>query len=365
MKIRASSSSRKSQGIALIIALISIFILAGLAANFALSMKVETKLAFNANNDDQMVWLGRSGVEYARWVLAQQASISAEPYDSLNQKWAGGSGTMAESNSPMASISLDNVVVGDSSFSVKIIDFERKLNVNAADDPLIKQVLTQMGVDASQQSIISDSILDWINPGDMPRMAGAKSDYYQALPEPYYSKDAPIDDLSELLLIRGINDHKEIYWGGADPNGTGLTFQHQLGLGHAPNEIASYPFGLTNVFTAISSGKLNINTADANTLQCLPGMDQTSAEELIKMRSGPDGVDGTEDDVPFRNPAQISQIGINQAVVAQISRYLTVRSTTFEVDVTAQTGTATKRYHAILLRASPNDIRVVGFYCEE
>jgi type II secretory pathway component PulK len=362
MKIRTSTGN---QGIALIIALISIFILAGLAAEFALSMKVETKLASNANNDDQLVWLGRSGVEYARWVLAQQAAVSAEPYDSLNQKWAGGTGTMAESNSPLASISLDNIPVGDGSFSVKIIDGERKLNINAADDPLIKQVLTQMGVDASQQSVISDSILDWINPGDMPRMAGAKSDYYQTQTPPYYSKDAPIDDLSELLLIRGISDHTEIYWGGADPNGTGMTFHHQLGMSHSPNEIASYPFGLTNVFTAISSGKLNINTADANTLQCLPGMDQTSAEELIKMRSGPDGVDGNDDDVPFRSTGQIGQIGINTAVVGQISRYLTVRSTTFEVEVTAQTGPSTKHYHAILLRASPNDIRVVGFYCEE
>ena len=364
MKIRTSTGN---QGIALIIALIAIFVLASLAAAFALSMKVETRLAANANNDDQMVWLGRSGVEYARWVLAQQAAIGGEPYDSLNQKWAGGTGTLAESNSPLASISLDNVHVGDGSggsFSVKILDCERKLNINAADDPLIKQVLTVMNVDASLQSVISDSILDWINPGDMPRMAGAKSDFYQSQIPSYFAKDAPIDDISELLLIRGISDNTAIYWGGVDTNGSGKTFQHHLAFGHAANEQVSYPFGLTNVFTAISSGKLNINTADANTLQCLPGMDESSAQELIKMRSGPDGIDGTEDDVPFTNPGQVSQV-INQAVAGQISRYLAVRSTTFDVEVTAVNGQFTKHYHATLLRASPTDIRVVGFYREE
>ena len=58
------------QGIALVIVMISIFVLAMLAGGFAYSMKVETKLASNGNSEEELQWLGRSGVEYARWVLA-------------------------------------------------------------------------------------------------------------------------------------------------------------------------------------------------------------------------------------------------------------------------------------------------------
>ena len=36
-----------------------------LAAVFAYSMKVETKLAQNAKSEEQLLWLGRSGVEFA------------------------------------------------------------------------------------------------------------------------------------------------------------------------------------------------------------------------------------------------------------------------------------------------------------
>src|SRR5207247_8291961 len=91
-------------GIALVIVMICIFVLSVLAGGFAYSMKVETKLARNANNETELLWLGRSGVEYARWVLAQQLNIPNEPYDALNQVWAGGQGGFATSNSPLANV---------------------------------------------------------------------------------------------------------------------------------------------------------------------------------------------------------------------------------------------------------------------
>ena len=87
---------RQSSGIALIMAMIAIFVLSALAAGFALSMKVETRLAQNADSEQQLLWLGRSGVELARWVLSQQLTIPGEPYDSLNQIWAGGPGSLAK-----------------------------------------------------------------------------------------------------------------------------------------------------------------------------------------------------------------------------------------------------------------------------
>ncbi len=51
-----------SRGIALIMVMCAIFVLAAMAAGLALSMKVEAKLGQNANSEQQMLWLGRSGV---------------------------------------------------------------------------------------------------------------------------------------------------------------------------------------------------------------------------------------------------------------------------------------------------------------
>ena len=64
-----------SDGMALIMVMCAIFVLSAMAAGLALSMKVETRLAQNANSEQQMLWLGRSGVEYARYILSQELAI--------------------------------------------------------------------------------------------------------------------------------------------------------------------------------------------------------------------------------------------------------------------------------------------------
>jgi general secretion pathway protein K len=350
---------------ALVIVMIAILVLGGLAVYMAYSMKVESRLAQTASDDQRLIWLGRSGVELASWVLAQEASIPGEPYDSLNQIWAGGSGSLGESNSPLVGIDLKNYEVGDGTVSLKIIDLERYANINTADSTLLNQALSLMGVDADSISVVSDSIQDWVSPGEVPRSAGAKSDYYQGFDPPYNCKDGPVNDMSELLLVKGIWDHPEIYWGGSATNHQLAQFQqHKLGFGAAPGQVPDYPFGLKDLFTPFSTGHININTADANVLQLLPGVDSATAASIIQMRSGPDGVDGTDDDQPFQNPGQISGAGVPAAVVGQISRYCTVRSSTFEVTVTAKIANTSRDYHAILFR-NGNHIQVVSFFWDQ
>ena len=349
-----------SGGMALILAVIAIFVLSALAAGLALSMKVETRLAQNADSEQQLLWLGRSGVELARYVLSQQLTIPTEPYDALNQIWAGGPGGPGETNSALTGLSLDHYPVGEGTVSVKIIDLERKVNINTANAEALQQALTLMGVDANDISVVSDSILDWIDADDAPRAAGAESDYYQGLAVPYYAKNAPIDNLSELLLVKGVTP--EMYWGSNSTNHTPSVFQHKLGLGTSPGQTPDYPFGLVDIFTPISSGRININTADTNVLQMIPGVDAATAAAIVKQRAGPDGVEGTEDDVPFRNVNQLSATGLNPQFVGQLGNLCTVRSLTFEVHVTAQIGDYRREYIAILYRNSGMDIQVVSFY---
>jgi len=358
----------RSGGIALIMVMCAIFVLSALAAGLALSMKVETRLAQNADSEQELLWLGRSGVEFARYVLSQHPP--GEPFDSLNQKWAGGPGSMAESNGVLSSLSLDNYPVGEGTVSIKIIDLERKVNINNAVnrannpdyDPIL-QSLTLMGVDANEINVVSDSIKDWIDSDDSPLPAGAESDYYQGLAVPYFAKNAPIDDMSELLLVKGIMDHPEIYWGGAATNHEPAQFQHKLGFGTAPGQIPDYPFGLTNIFTPFSSGKINVNTADANVLQMIPGVDANMADAIIKLRAGPDGVDGTDDDTPFVNPGDaLARAGMEQNIAQRSAAYCDVKSSTFEVHVTAQFSGYKREFVAILARFSGTEPQVFSFY---
>jgi type II secretory pathway component PulK len=347
--------SNAPRGIALMIVMIAIFVLSVLAGAFAYSMKVETKLAMNADSESKLIWLGRSGVERARWIL----SFMSCPYDSLNQKWAGGPGADCEANSPLDDVSLDNFEVGDGVISLKITDLERKFNINTADEGILQQALTLVGVDASQIPSISDAILDWIDPDDAPRIDGVESDYYQTLDPPYLAKNKPLDDLSELLLVRGITT--DMYWGSSSTNHAPAAFQQVDRWGH-PVEQPTYPVGLADLFTTLSTGKINVNTASATVLQMIPGVDENAAAQIIKQRAGPDGVDGTEDDTPFQNVGELINAGVSRQAIQQLSRYCDVRSRTFEVQIDASIYGSHRTFYAVLGRNNPRDIQLLSFY---
>ncbi|MFO1513565.1 MAG: type II secretion system protein GspK [Verrucomicrobiota bacterium] len=349
-------------GIALIIVMVCITVLSILAAGFAYSMKVETKLAMNANNESELISLGKSGVALAQWVLAQQATISQEPYDSLNQKWAGGPGSMMTSNSPLADVVLDNIQLGRGTISLKIVDLERKVNINMADQAMLDQAMRLVGVDAGDAGPITASILDWIDPDRSQHVGGKETDYYESLDPPYQAKDGPMDDISELLLVYGIRDMPEIYWGGLATERLPSPRQNRPGLQPRGGQPTGYSVGLVELFTPLSNGRLNLNTASLTTLQMIPFVDENIAAQIIQCRSGPDGIDGTEDDTPFKNPGEgLMCGGLNRGVVGQVQRYCDVRSSTFEVQVDAQINGYHRYFFAILARKSPRDVQVLTF----
>lgn len=343
--------ARKSErGIALIVVMIAVFVLSVLAGAFAYSMKVESKLAMNANNQADLDWVGRSGVEYARWVLGQEKC----PYDSLNQIWAGGPGAACETNGPLADATLTGLHIGNGVFSLKITDLERKINVNTADEATLNNVMRVIRADANISGTIVDGILDWVDRDDNTRVNGAESDFYQGLTPPYVAKNGPIDDISELLLINGIRDNPEIF---------SKEYAEMPRVDRFGDPVPPYegPY-LADIFTAISTGRVNINTANSLELRMIPGIDEPTADQIIRVRSGPDGVDGTEDDTPFASVGELATVGLPQAAAPTLNHYCTTRSSTFEVEVDAQIGESKKTYYAILGRNNPRDIQILSFY---
>jgi hypothetical protein len=157
-----------------------------------------------------------------------------------------------------------------------------------------------------------------------------------------------------LLLIKGVTG--AMYNGGGETNGAA-----PKRFGFNPFQAQSYNFGLKDVFTPFSDGKININTADANVLQLIPGVDQATAESIIKTRGGPNGDNST----PFMSVGDVGRAGINPEATQNIGTYCDVRSHTFEVDVTAHYATLTRDYVAIVWRNTPMDIEVVGFSWEK
>jgi general secretion pathway protein K len=370
MKLPFPSPPRSSAGIALMVVMIAVTVLSLLAAAFAYAMKVETKLAQNTSSETELIWLGRSGVEYARWILAQQLAIGTEPYTGLNQKWAGGPGGIGTSNSVLASLSLqEEYHLGEGKFRITIKDLERYANLHTADQATLEKAMRLVGVDAGEAAGIAAAIVDWIDT-DENTVGGAESSYYQSLDPPYYAKNRPVDDLTELLLVRGVTP--EIYWGRLATNHAPGVFQSRLGrfspgLPSAPPAAGA---GLQEIFTPLSNGKININTASATVLQMIPFVDEVIAAKIIELRAGPDGAEGTEDDMPAGAPGiriedVLRSAGLPMPAVPIAARVCTQQSSTFEVEVTAELSGYTRKFHALLGRNSPRDVPVLSFYWTE
>lgn len=354
MRIPTIPSNR---GLALIIVMVVITFFSILVAGFSYSMKVETRLARNSGFDSEMDWLGRSGIELAKYVLGQQRTIPNEPYDSLNQKWAGGPGN---SNSVLADVRLDNLAIGRGTVSVKITDCERKLNINMADELVLTHALSVIGVEAVESSSIVGSILDWIDLDDNNHMGGAESDYYQQFDPPYVAKNGPIDDINELLLVKGVTP--ELFWGPKYSGPPGVSQASHSRLGREPERI-TYSIGLVDVFTPFGTRFVNINTASATVLQMFPEVDENVANSIIQFRAGPDGQDGTDDDTPFRNIAQLMSVpGVPREFIPMMTRYFGIQSYTFEVEAKVQLDDRQRTYCAILRRVDQRNIQVLNIW---
>lgn len=353
----------KSRGFAIIIVMIVIVVLGVLAGSFALAMKVETRLAGNASDDSELEWLGRSGVEMARYFLGQSMN---QPYTALNQLWAGGPGGPNETNSVLMAVSLKNNQLGDGRFSVRIADLERKMNINLnLPDPEKKQLLNRalgiVGVDAGDSTTLEDSVLDWLDPDDASHLSGTESDFYMTLPRPYFAKNGPMDDLAELLLVRGVTP--EMYWGPSAPSHQSKLVDPNAGRSPRPS-LAIFPVGLVDLFTPLSNGRININTASAYVLQLLPGVDENVAANILRARAGLDGVEGTEDDTPFQNLAGLNPAmvpGIIPELMPRYSALCGVTSASFEVTVDARIGRHHRTYTAIVRRNRPDDVQILQF----
>ncbi|NJM54639.1 MAG: general secretion pathway protein GspK [Verrucomicrobiae bacterium] len=323
-----------------------------IASAFAYSMKVEMRLAAMRNADSDMEWMARSGLEFAKFVLGQQLAIGAEPYDGLNQKWAGGSGGLGTSNSPLAGVELTDYPLGDGAISLTIEDTERWFNINTANPLILRQALIVVGAEPALVGSVADAILDWMDPDDDPRLAGTESPVYMARRPSHMAKNGPFDDISELLMVEGVSE--ELFYGDA------VGRQAQQFGEQFPNE-ARRP-GLSDLFTTISSGRINLNTASADTLQVIPGLDYNIARSLIQFRAGADGMTGTEDDRALRTVGEIPNVpGLAQIMQAPaVQNLFTVRSATFQISVRCRMYGLDEEYIGLIRRNSPSDLQVLS-----
>ena len=86
-----------------------------------------------------------------------------------------------------------------------------KVNINEANQAQIKAVLEKRGIEESEADTLADTIADFVDNDNIPRLHGAEKDFYEQQKLHYVPFDGPLTSLDQMLLIPGVT--QQLFFG--------------------------------------------------------------------------------------------------------------------------------------------------------
>jgi competence ComEA-like helix-hairpin-helix protein len=162
-----------------------------------------------------------------------------------------------------------------------VADEESRLNVNTASTNELEQI------DGMNDDVIT-ALLAWRSGRNTA--GGAEDDYYASLQPPSKPRKAPFQTIRELLMVRGVS--RELLLG-RDRRQNGLLEPAEAGDDFVNEQADEADQGWAGIMTVDSSVKnldatgqdrINIQTADENTLASVPGLTPQLAHAIVTYR---------------------------------------------------------------------------------
>lgn len=172
--------------------------------------------------------------------------------------------------------------------TVRVYDHAGKINLRDLNRVRWRELLEkQLGEEADQEiEEMLQAWTDWVDLNQNSTVNGAEDDYYQSLDDPYLPRNAQIESVEEILLIRGFGD---VF---ADVD-------------------------LDAAFTLYTDDDLiNLNLATREAMELLPGLDDELIEEIMLWRQ----------ENEFRGNGDVAQI-VPEENMADLRRWLNSRKT--------------------------------------
>ncbi|OHE16427.1 MAG: hypothetical protein A2X96_04125, partial [Syntrophobacterales bacterium GWC2_56_13] len=228
------------RGIALILVLLMLSIITAVTLQLNRDSRSEIYEAANLSDGIRLRYVAESGFYAAGAILLADKTS----FDSLKEQWA---------NTEMLSLKSE-ALFDNGSFNIAIEDEGGRIPVNrlvsgSGYNPQIRDFLLRLltgqdfRLEQRRAEELIDAIKDWIDADDEMTGAGAERGYYAGLDIPYAVKNAPLDCIEELLMIKGVT--RELFYG------------------------AEKSPGRAQCLTVFGDGKININTAPKPVLGAL------------------------------------------------------------------------------------------------
>jgi general secretion pathway protein K len=287
----------RSRGAALMLSLWALFLLSAMVISWALDIDSRLTLSGNANRALAAEAMAASGAEVALHPSVRPSSPN------LHRK------------------------VGDrEGYEVRVTGEGGRLNLNwltAGEDPIrveiLRRYLEHNGVDLNERDRMMDALLDWVEPNTGLHRLNAPPETAD-----YRPAHAPLTSVDELGKIVG--------WG---------EFTSKLGW--------------DDDFTINSSGPIDLAWASRDVLRALPGMRDDLVDRFLQLRRGQDGVDGTADDIPFKNLADIQNaLGFSPEQFQQLAGLVGFNDQVFRIMSVGKSGDSTRAVQMVVRKADNN-----------
>ena len=287
------TGQKNKSGAAILLALWALFLLSALVISWALD--INTRVALSGEGTRMLK---------AEAVACSGAEVALNP--------------TTKPRSPNLNGSLD----GGATYKARITGEGGRLNLNwlvAGEDPrhlqILRQYLENKGIDLNERDTMIDSLLDWVEPN-------VGIHHMNAPPESddYHPSHALLTRLDELKKVAGWADFT------ATP-------------------------GWDDDFTLNSTGPIDLAWAARDVLLALPGMTNEMVDRFLQARQGPDGIDGTDDDMAFDGLGEAEALlGLNRDQQATLSTLVNLNDPVLRVISVGSAGNATRTVQMVFRR---------------
>ena len=256
-----------SQGSVLIVVIWIVLILASLVIVLAHTVRVEAVAAVNHVSQVKAEAVANGAIQYVFAKLSEEessVSYGDNPYEAMQ---------VGEGYFWILRPNLS----GERDYDFGLVDEAGKVNLNSDSPEDLLDMLLKL---PNMTTELANSIIDWQDEDQDISAGGAESEYYLLLSDPYQCKNAPLETVEEVLLIKG-SDLDLLY--GEDTNRNGILDWNENDGELSPpadNSNGRLDPGFLNYVT-IHSYELNAGTDGEEQLDLNDPRNQSAVQELL------------------------------------------------------------------------------------
>src|SRR5438128_1678293 len=276
----------RTHGAALMLSLWALFLLSAMVISWAVEIDSRLALSGNANRVLEAEAMACSGAEVALHPIIRPDSPN------LRRQMEGRQSYEAHITGEGGRLNINWIVAGEKQDHLDIL----------------RRYLENKGIDLNERNAMMDSLLDWVEPNTGLHHLNAPPES-----DDYHPAHTQLTRIDELKKVAG--------WA----------------------EFTSQP-GWAEDFTVNSiPGTIDLAWASRDVLLALPGVNEQLVDRFLLLRRGPDGIDGTADDTPFKSVDNVrAALGLSPEQFQQLASLVGLRDQVFRIVSIGKSGGATR-----------------------